>query len=205
MDDQITSSSEPPGPDSRPAGAAPGKLKHALKRPRLIRYNAILMSLPEAVQEELYLDFHRKEAKAGLKWLWETHQVNTGRATLIRFFRWFRVSHTLEDVQFEADLIKEALRKSPRLREDAALAAEIAQIFFEHKASTDQRTEDFIKLRELRLVEQATLRRETWEKHKIELARRRLDLAEKKAAPAPKTKLTPEERERKIKDIFGIK
>jgi hypothetical protein len=179
-----------------------------LKAPRAIRFDAKLKHLPAKLQAEIYCHLRKTKTKDVIQWLADTHHINISPTTLAVFYRWYPIACHLGLVRLGSDTYLDGLIENPNLVKDGRLASDMAQLEFERLVRLEQETANFIKLRELRLVEEAGNRRAAFDEEKLKLALRRQNLAEKKAAQsqaAEKPTLTPEETDQKIKELWGLK
>lgn len=169
-----------------------------MKKPR---GEAILKNLPDALQEELWQVARRTTYPKAIAWLKEKHEITITEGPLSKWFGWYPRSLTLRMAAETSSQLEQTILKMPELKIAAAQAREVAQASFEIQAARDRDAKLFLDLGELRLKEKKS--------HQDE---RRIALLEKKAAQADKAEgvtrdetLTPEAREQKLKEIFGLK
>lgn len=122
--------------------------------------------------------------------------VDTSVSALSNYFRTHAWRWRSERSATEADAIKDALLKNNFAE---AKAAAIAQREFELSVS-NLSVKDLVALRNLALKKQALEN----DQRKIELQERRLQQAEAAEAVTKNEKLTPEEQQRKLKEIFNL-
>jgi hypothetical protein len=115
--------------------------------------------------------------KAGLKgedcrtWLAQEHGVTRGTtlSCISEFYSWFPQSQRLNRVAQSADKVREQLQKNPRLKEDAALVSDAAQIVFEQLAMDTDDVELYEDLRYLRLKELDLKLKQEGQSHRIKI------------------------------------
>lgn len=165
------------------------------------RSDAVLKTLPPALQVELFARCNAASYSAVRAWLREAHSITTSEGALSKFYAWFPLSRRLEQAATFADTLKQQIEQLPAMNGRAAELSDITQIAFEMQAAQEQDGELFFNLRKLRLKERDQ-----------KLAERRIVLLEQKAAQADAAKavttdaeLSPAQREQKLKEIFGLK
>jgi hypothetical protein len=160
-----------------------------------------LADLPCVVQEELYQIAIKKLPNVALAWLKRTYRVQTSLGELLEWSNWFPLSRPLQRARVHVDMMEAVKKSHPQIERDAKKVARAGQIAFEQAAIEQKNLTQYLQLRKMRLKEEAQA-----------LTARRVKLLEKKAAQAEAAEkatrdetLTPEERDQKIKEIFGIK
>jgi|GEM_PF-3113598 len=168
-----------------------------MKKPR---GDAILKNLPDAVQKAIWEATVKITLPLGVEWVRTNHGVKVSVSMLQKFLAWYPFSRPLERVAVYAQQFQQALTANPNLRLNAEQSSEAAHIAFEQFTIATQDIESHVALRKLRLKEQEQ-----------QLAERRVALLEAAAEQAKQAKgiagdedLTPEEKESRIKAVFGI-
>ncbi len=122
---------------------------------------------------------------------------DTSAASLSEFYAWYPFRQELEEAASLKDEITEYLASNPDVDLDAEQVSKVSQIIWEKRAAQSKDSKLFIELRKLRQKDR--------DQSAVD---RRLNLLEEQAAKAKEIagdeKLTPEERERKIKQFFGV-
>lgn len=167
------------------------------------RSDSKLMSLPDDRQRELF-DFCDGLRSEGLRTirerLVEAHGVKVSLGTLSNWLNWYSLRSKMRGVAEMADDLADILKKTPglNLTNDGVMAA--AQAYFEMQSMKENDAGLFVKM--------AKVRRGTAE---LKLKAKRLALEERKLRQAEEAKgitenkaLTPEEKERRLKGVFGI-
>jgi hypothetical protein len=129
------------------------------------RGDAVLKTLPDALQERIW-QFLRKNTQAKtLAWLQEEHGIalKSGK-TLTDFFQWYPRSCMLRTAASVSDQLESTLKKMPEMREAAKNASKVAQVNFEIMAAQDRDPVLFAALRKGELEnERLRLEREKFE------------------------------------------
>lgn len=102
------------------------------------RGDAVLKTLPDALQEELWQFLRRNTQAKTIEWLKTAHAITTSSTALSDFFTWYPRSVYLRNAARTSDELAATLRKIPSLKLTAAQAAEVAQINFEIQAAQDR-------------------------------------------------------------------
>lgn len=102
------------------------------------RGDAVLKTLPDGVQDELFVFLRGHTQRKTIEWLLKTHEVETSAASLTDFFQWYPRARTLRQAARASNRLEEALLKLPALKVTAAQAREVAQLDFELQASEDR-------------------------------------------------------------------
>jgi hypothetical protein len=167
------------------------------------RSDSALMSLPDDRQRELF-DFCDGLRSEGLRTIRERlgaeKGVTVSLGTLSNWLNWYSLRAKVQGVAAMADDLARILKETPGLDLDDAKIMRTAQAFFEARAMQENDAETYVKL--------AGVRRGTAE---IQIKQRRLSLEEKKLRQAEAAKdvtkdttLTPEEKEMRYREIFGL-
>jgi len=106
-----------------------------MKKPRP---DAKLMTLPDALQEELYQLLRRTTLEKAKAWLADNHEVDTSTGSLSKFFSWYPQSAWLKHSADFADQLKASMEKLPALAGKAQEISAIAQAAFEIQAAQDR-------------------------------------------------------------------
>lgn len=167
---------------------------------RKTRADAILKNLPDALQEELFQLLRRNTQEKVIAWLKERHGVSTSAGALSEFWGWYQRCGSLKQAATFADQLALQFAKMPQLNLAAEQAAAITQTVFELQAAQDRDPKLFF-----------ALRKSQRDSKKLQLDERKVQILEAKAAAADKAAgiagdeaLTPEQKERRIKAVFGI-
>jgi len=96
------------------------------------------MTLPDALQEQLYQLLRRTTLEKGAVWLKAQHGVETSTGALSRFFSWYPQSAWLKHSADFADQLKASMEKLPALAGRAQEISDIAQAAFEIQAAQDR-------------------------------------------------------------------
>lgn len=162
------------------------------------RADAVLKSLPDALQAELFQQLRRHTLEKVQAWLASEHGVKTSAAALSTFWQWYQSWSLQPQAQFAQALAKQ-FEKMPELAGQAEKISAITQTALEIKAAQDQDPKLFLAL--------AKARRDT---AKLALDERKLRLLEAKAAQADAAKavtgdetLTEAEQLQRLRQIFG--
>ena len=168
------------------------------------RSDSALMSLPDDRQRELFdfCDGHRKDGLRKIRELLKDEQgVEVSLGTLSNWLNWYSLRSKLANVSEMADSVARILKETPGLDLDDAKIMRAAQAFFEAKAMQENDAGTYVRL--------AGVRRGTAE---LKLKAKKLDLEERKLRQAEaaeqvtkSTTLTPEEKEIRYREIFGLK
>lgn len=174
------------------------------------RADAKLIGLPLEVQREIIARLDKESQLKVRDWLSTAHDVVVSPSTLTVFYQWWHSERQLEQLAEESSRFRETLQAMQRAGElnvsDDSIST-LGQAFFEHQAlrEEDPKAYAIIKARrqrdrELVLKERAMADRE-----------RRTALLEQEAAKAMAAAkvtadagLSPEEKARKYREIFGI-
>lgn len=140
-------------------------MKHpAAKKPR---GDAVLKTLGDALQEELFQQLRVTSQVKTLAWLQEQHGIKSSPAALTKFFDWYPRQGWLKQSASIASQIGSAIKEVPALKEQAAAASEVAQVSFEILAAQNRDSGFFMALqRERREERRLQLDREKheWQK-----------------------------------------
>ncbi|MBC8009963.1 MAG: hypothetical protein H7067_07690 [Burkholderiales bacterium] len=102
------------------------------------RGDATLKTLPDGIQDELFVFLRHNTQRKTLVWLHDLHGVDSSTAALSEFFQWYPKARTIRQSARAASRLEDALTKLPLLKVTAAQAREIAQVEFELQASEDR-------------------------------------------------------------------
>jgi hypothetical protein len=102
------------------------------------RGDAVLKTLPDALQEELWQFLRRNTQLKTAAWLKEAHDITTSSPALSAFYDWYPRSVYLRNAARTSDELAATLKKIPSLKLTAAQAAEVAQVNFEIQAAQDR-------------------------------------------------------------------
>ena len=168
------------------------------------RSDSALMSLPDERQRDLFdfCDGHRKDGLRKVRELLKEEQgVEVSLGTLSNWLNWYSLRSRFSMVAETSDFVARILKETPGLDIDDEKVIKAAQAFFEAKSMQENDAGTYVKL--------MGVRRGTAE---LRIKERRLTLEEKKARQADDAKgiaedktLTPEEKEQRIKGVFGIR
>ncbi len=166
------------------------------------RSDSALMSLPDERQRELFdfCDGHRADGLRKIRVMLQEEQgVTVSLSTLSNWLNWYALRSKVQGVAAMADDLARILKETPGLDLDDAKIMRTAQAFFEAKAMQENDAETYVKL--------AGVRRGTAE---LKIKAKRIDLEERKLRQADDAKgiaedktLTPEEKELRLKRVFG--
>lgn len=128
------------------------------------RGDAVLKTLPDALQEELYQLCRRTTYPKAAVWLASTHGIETSCGALSKFFDWYARKGWVGQCVTIADQIKTEAAKIPQMRKDVQTVGEIAQLSFEILAAQNRDPKFFLDLsRERREEKRLALEREKHE------------------------------------------
>jgi len=128
------------------------------------RGDAVLKTLPDALQEELWQFLRRNTQLKTIAWLKEAHAVETSSPALSAFFDWYPRSVYLRNAARTSDELAATLKKMPELKISAQQAAQVAQVNFEIQAAQDRDPKLYAALRDgEHKREQLRLEREKFE------------------------------------------
>jgi hypothetical protein len=96
------------------------------------------MTLPDALQEELYQFLRRNTHEEAQVWLQKKHGVETSTGALSKFWHWYPDSAWLKHSADFADQLKDQVAKLPQLAGKAQEISAIAQAAFEIQAAQDR-------------------------------------------------------------------
>lgn len=164
------------------------------------RADAKLKTLPDALQEDLYQVLRRTSQEKVIAMLKDKHGIETSAGALTEFFSWYPRSQSLRNAASFADQFLAQAQKLPEFKGNIAELQRAAEVLFQIQAAQDRDPKLFVELMKISLA-----------KRDQELNERKVKLLEAKAALADEAKqlagdgaLTPEEKERRIKLVFGI-
>jgi hypothetical protein len=174
-----------------------------MKKPRP---DAKLMTLPDALQEELYQLLRRTTLEKVKEWLLANHDVATSTGSLSKFFSWYPQSAWLKHSADFADQMKACAAKFPALAGKADEISAIAQAAFELQAAQDRDSGLHLALAKARLkTDELRIKQEN-----LKLSERKVKLLEAAAALVDQAKaigedkdLTAEEQLTRYRQIFG--
>lgn len=155
----------------------------AEKKPR---GDAILKTLPDALQEEIWQFLRHNTQQRTLEWLRTEHGITCAAGVLTAFFDWYPQQYTLRQAASTSDQLQVALRNLPKLKVTAAQASQIAQVSFEIQAQQNRDPKLYAALRKGELERaRLALEREKFEESKKQDWEKGLDalLAEIKDNP----------------------
>lgn len=142
-----------------------------------------------------------------VKWIEETFGVETSTAALTNFYRKHCTGFKARRNREYAREIREMFEKDPEINFSELTLQQIEQRAFEEAFAKDADVADLQTLTRI-LGDSKKLQLE-WEK--LDVQKRRIELLEKKAAQADAaggvlgdTKLTPEEKQKRLEGIFGF-
>ncbi len=134
------------------------------------------------------------EARARVKTEWD---ITTSESALSEFYAWYPFTKQLEEFKSLAAQVRADLEANPDLNLDSEAVSKAGQAIFENMAARAMDSKLFIELRKLRQKDRDQ-----------EAVERRLKILEKREEQAKKIvgdeKLTPEARQDKLKEFFGI-
>jgi hypothetical protein len=167
------------------------------------RSDSALMSLPDDRQRELFdfCDGHRKDGLRKIRELLKDEQgVDVSLSTLSNWLNWYSLRAKIGNVSAMADDLARILKERPDLNLDDATIMRAAQAFFEAKAMQESDAETYVKL--------AGVRKGTAEirikERRIKIEEQKLRQAEAAKEVAKDTSLTPEQKEMRYREIFGL-
>lgn len=128
------------------------------------RGDAVLKTLGDGLQEELYQYLRRHTQEATLLWLKEKQGIASSPRALSEFWEWYPRSFVLRAAARTSDQLEATLKKIPQLRITADQAKQVAQVNFEIQAAQDRDPVLFAALRRGELErERLLLEREKFE------------------------------------------
>jgi hypothetical protein len=128
------------------------------------RGDAVLKTLPDALQEETYQRCRRTTYPNVVDWLQEKHGIETNPGSLSKFFDWYARKGWVGQCVSIADQIKTEAAKIPEMRKQAQTVGEIAQLSFEILAAQNRDSKFYLDLtRERREERRFALEREKHE------------------------------------------
>lgn len=167
------------------------------------RSDSALMSLPEDRQRELFdfCDGHRKDGLRKIRDLLKDEQgVTVSLATLSNWLNWYALRAKIGNVAAMADDLARILKERPDLNLDDATIMRAAQAFFEARSMQEGDAKTYVAL--------AGVRRGTAEirlkERRIALEERKLRQAEAAEQVAKNPTLTPEQKDMRYREIFGL-
>lgn len=189
------------------------------------RGDSRLKTLPREKQKEIIALIETNTYARAAELVLEQFRIDTSETALAGFYSWFFLSRQLQQVSEFSTEIKQTLRELPdlNLSEDKLSAA--GQAIFETMAIKQQDKKLFLGLRAMRMAEKAeTTKRDALAQRRREaegrahvktaelaLQERRVALLERKADQADRAKavtgdaaLTFAEKEKRLKQIFGL-
>lgn len=132
--------------------------------------------------------------------------VETWESSLCSFYRWHSLRAEFERATATADAASELMRGFDPA--DAARAEAFGQFVFTQAAVAAQDPKVYVALESLRLDKETAAKRAEIEEKKLALAERRVAVMEQKLAKLKGALedggLTAEERERRMKEVFGL-
>lgn len=165
------------------------------------RSDSKLKTLPPRQQGEIFALLQSTSYVQAKGIVREKFGVETSVGALCEFFAWYPTSRIVEEAASIADQLKADLKKLPGLDLDDDKLSRIGQAAFEAQALKAGDSDAFVALRKLRQKD-----------NEHRLNERRIALLERKAAQADQAEgvtrdesLTPEQREAKMREIFGLR
>lgn len=133
--------------------------------------------------------------------------IKVSRRAVSEFFSWYRLREDFSGAESFATSVENALKKEfPDATPEKLAAA--GQLAFTAMATRQHDPEEFREMQYLRLAEETARTKARNEDRKIKLAERRVSLMERKLEAVKGTvsdeKLSPEERQARLKQIFGL-
>ena len=168
------------------------------------RSDSALMSLPDDRQAELF-DFCDGLRTQGLRTIREKLEtekdVNVSLSTLSNWLNWYSMRSRFSMVAETSDFIARIMKETPGLNIEDEKVMKAANAYFTAKSLKESDCDTYVKM--------MGVRRGTAE---IRIKERRLTLEEQKARQAEaakevttNTSLTPEEKQQRYREIFGLK
>ncbi len=164
------------------------------------RGDAVLKTLPDPLQAELYARYQKQSGPAVVAWLRETHGIKSNTASLSNFSHWFPFSRPLEMSAKFAEQFKAALKHDPNLKLNAEELSLAGQIAFEQQALQMQDLEGFVALRKVRLKEAE----QSLNARRIVILEKQAALADKAASITGNQELSDEEKAAQMRALFGM-
>ncbi len=164
------------------------------------RCDAVLKSLPPALQETIWQWINGPEGYAGTRQrLADEHGIHTSKTSLSRFYSWYPLQKPLEEASHFADELKKHLSELPGLTMNEEQLTVAAQVAFELEAVKAKNFDQFALLRKLRQKDTEN----RLEREKFELLKKKAEQAEQ-AEQITKSDLTPAEKQQRMRAIFGM-
>ena len=166
---------------------------------RKTRCDAKLKSLAPADRAKIAAWLDEKSQADCAKLIAQDYGIEVAGSTLTAFYQWFHATRRLEEAATFADTLRADLASLPGLNLDSDQISKIGQALFEIQAVKDQDGKLFVALRKQRLASEA----QRLEREKFEEARRRALQADE-AEQVTRSELSPEEKDRRLRAIFGM-
>lgn len=167
---------------------------------RKARSDSKLKTLPKDRQKQILAwseEHSLAEIRALVRDQWT---VETSESALSEFLSWMRLGRSLEQAASFADDIRQTLTQLPNLNLNEEQINSAAQVVFELEAAKAKDLKAFIGLRRLRQKDKD----QQHDSRKIQLLERRAAQAEAAERVTQDPAMTSEERERKLREIFGM-
>ncbi len=110
------------------------------------RGDAVLKTLPDALQEQVWQYLRRNTQGNTLAWLKKAHSIKTSPAALSDFWHWYPRTRFVQEAKTASDELAAAVTRLPEMKVTAAQAREIAQANFEILANRNRDPELFAML-----------------------------------------------------------
>jgi len=169
------------------------------------RGNAKIKTLPDEVQAEIYQHLKGHTYAQTSQWLLGNRGLTVAHNTLSRFWHWYPISTWVREGAEGADALDESARKNIRESKRAREARrERAQLAFENHLLTGHDLQAYLELRKFELGSQLAQAKLALESRRTALKEKAAAARERAQAPDPPANLTPQEKEARIKAVFGI-
>ncbi|WP_009965327.1 hypothetical protein [Verrucomicrobium spinosum] len=163
------------------------------------RGDAKLKTLPEELQEEIWERLGKGTHAAVRKWLQQEMDIATSLGALSEFYSWYGLRRDLQEADSEVTSLMQLIKEGEYSLDTQQLES-LGNTLFLLKARSSGDWKQHKAAVELLL-----------KSRKVAVEERKVAILEQKAAQADKAKellgdkaLTPEERDRKMKAVFGI-
>lgn len=165
-----------------------------MKKPRS---DSILKTLHPKAQLELFQFLQANSYDSAIPFAKEKFGVDASRTSLFKFFSWYPFSRQLEEFEDLISQTRKTIADRPELDLDSEQVSKAGQAIFENLAARTQDPKLFIALRRLRQKD----RDQAATERKLKLIEAREEKAKK---VVNNDKLSPPERQQKLREIFGM-
>lgn len=163
--------------------------------------NSVLKSLPQAKRKEIFERFQNTDWRELLHQL-KAEGIETSKTALYDFRSWYEALQPILEANDFARKFAEALAADKSLELDPARINRVAQTAFEMQSVQQQNPTLFVELQRLRVQQDANAVKRDALAQRVREYEEKVDQAEEVTKNAA---LTPEQKEIRYREIFGLK